>query len=107
MNTPLCARPPIDSAQLCSALALRDFTDPAQGPHAMQLLLDQVVAALAARWGCAVRVHRALPVVSARDNYDRLYYPPDGVARDARHTRWLGADVLLRTQTSAMIPPLL
>jgi phenylalanyl-tRNA synthetase alpha chain len=45
--------------------------------------------------------------VSARHNYDRLYYPPDGVARDARYTRWLGADVLLRTQTSAMLPSLL
>jgi phenylalanyl-tRNA synthetase alpha chain len=45
--------------------------------------------------------------VTARDNYDRLYYAPDGVARDARYTRWLGPGVLLRTQTSAMIPPLL
>jgi len=92
---------------LCSALSLRDLTDPGRGPHAMQVLLDQVVAALAAAWGCEVRVRRALPVVSARDNYDRLYYPPGGAARDARYTRWLGRDVLLRTQTSALIPPTL
>ncbi len=97
----------IEISQLCSALSLRDLTDPAQGPHAMQALLDEVVAALAARWGSEPRVRRALPVVSARDNYDRLYYPPDGVARDARYTRWLGRDVLLRTQTSAVIPPAL
>jgi phenylalanyl-tRNA synthetase alpha chain len=102
------ARPPsIDVAQLCSALSLRDLTDPAQGPHAMQLLLGEMVSALAAAWGCEVRVHRALPIVSVRDNYDRLYYPPDGVARDARYTRWLAGDLLLRTQTSAMIPPVL
>ncbi len=97
----------MDVAQLCDALSLRDLTDPDQGPHAMQLLLDSIVTALAARWGCETRVRRALPVVSARDNYDRLYYPPDGVARDARYTRWLGRDVLLRTQTSAVIPPAL
>lgn len=97
----------IEISQLCSALSLRDLTDPAQGPHAMQVLLDQIVVSLAARWGCETRVRRALPVVSARDNYDRLYYPPDGVARDARYTRWLGRDVLLRTQTSAVIPPAL
>ncbi len=97
----------MDAAQLCDALSLRDLTDPGQGPHAMQVLLDSIVTALAARWGCETRVRRALPVVSARDNYDRLYYPPDGVARDARYTRWLGRDVLLRTQTSAVIPPAL
>ena len=98
---------PIDTAQLCAALSLRDLTDPAQGPHAMQVLLDEIVHALAAAWSAEVRVHRALPVVSARDNYGRLYYPPDGVAREARYTRWLGRDVLLRTQTSAIVPPAL
>jgi phenylalanyl-tRNA synthetase alpha chain len=99
--------PSIDTDRLCAALSLRDLTDPAQGPHAMQLLLDQMVAALVSAWGCDVRVRRALPVVSARDNYDRLYYPPDAVARDGRYTRWLGRDVLLRTQTSALVPPAL
>jgi phenylalanyl-tRNA synthetase alpha chain len=104
----MLSRPPaIDVDSLCSALSLRDLTDPSRGLHAMQLLLDQIVSALAAAWGCQVRVRRALPVVSSRDNYDRLYYPPAGVARDARYTRWLGPDVLLRTQTSALIPPAL
>jgi phenylalanyl-tRNA synthetase alpha chain len=97
----------LDSAQLRAALSLRDLTDPTQGAHAMGRLLDDVVAALAAAWGCAVRTRRQLPVVSVRDNYDRLYYPPEGVARDARYTRWLSRDVLLRTQTSALIPPAL
>lgn len=90
--------------QLTSALAIRDLTDPASGPHAMQLVLAAITEALAARWGCAVRVHRALPIVSARDNYDRLYYPPDAVTRDRRYSRWIARDVLLRTQTSALIP---
>jgi phenylalanyl-tRNA synthetase alpha chain len=72
----------------------------------MQPMLDDLVTALAAP-GVEVRLHRALPIVTARDNYDRLYYPPDAVTRDARYTRWLGPGVLLRTQTSAMIPPLL
>jgi phenylalanyl-tRNA synthetase alpha chain len=39
-----------------------------------------------------------------RDNYDRLHYPPDGVARDARYTRYLGPGTLLRTHTTAMLP---
>ena len=38
------------------------------------------------------------------ENYDRLHYPPEGAARDARYTRYLNDAVILRTQTSAMIP---
>jgi phenylalanyl-tRNA synthetase alpha chain len=89
------------------ALALRDLTDPAQGPHAMQLLVDAAVRALADAWGCPVTVERAPPVISVADNYDALLYPPGGAARDARYTRYLTRDTLLRTQTSAMVPPLL
>jgi phenylalanyl-tRNA synthetase alpha chain len=89
------------------ALALRDLTDPARGPHAMQLVLDAAVSALASAWSCEVRTVRASPVVTVEDNYDRLGYPPDGAARDARYTRYVSADTLLRTQTSAMVPPAL
>jgi phenylalanyl-tRNA synthetase alpha chain len=89
------------------AVTLRDLTDPAQGPHAMQQLIDRITAALCARWGCGVRVHRAHPVVPVEHNYDRLHYPPDGAARDARYTRYVSETAVLRTQTSAMIPPLL
>jgi phenylalanyl-tRNA synthetase alpha chain len=89
------------------ALALRDLTDPAQGRHAMQLLLDAAVTALRDAWGCPVREERAEPIVTVADNYDRLLYPPGGASRDARYTRYVSGDRLLRTQTSAMIPPLL
>jgi phenylalanyl-tRNA synthetase alpha chain len=89
------------------ALALRDLTDPAQGPHAMQLLVAGAVKALRDAWGCPVIEERADPVVSVADNYDRLLYPPGGASRDARYTRYVARDRLLRTQTSALIPPLL
>ena len=102
------ATPPLLTTEAAGrALALRDLTDPAHGPHAMQLLLERIHRALAERWRCAVRVHRASPIVSVEDNYDRLRYPPDGAARDARYTRYLTATTVLRTHTSAMIPPLL
>jgi len=89
------------------ALGLRDLTDPAKGPHAMQLLVDAAVRALADAWSTPIVVERANPVVTVAENYDRLLYPPGGAARDARYTRYLSRDTLLRTQTSAMIPPLL
>ena len=97
----------IDLEQLRAALALRDLTDVSQGAHAMQAMCDALTAALATAWSVPVRVVRGSPVVTARDNYDRLYYPPDGVARDARYTRWIGPGVLLRSQTSAAVPPAL
>jgi phenylalanyl-tRNA synthetase alpha chain len=96
----------ISTAELVRALALRDLTDPAAGPHAMQLLLAEIEAALS-RSAVPVIVHRASPIVSIADNYDRLGYPPDGAARDARYTRYVCDSALLRTQTSALIPPLL
>lgn len=89
------------------ALSLRDLTDPAHGRHAMQQIVEACASRLTKTWGCTTRVHRASPVVSIADNYDRLRYPLEGVARDARYTRYVSASTVLRTQTSAMIPPLL
>jgi phenylalanyl-tRNA synthetase alpha chain len=89
------------------SLSVHDQTDEAQGPHAMQILLRGVVEALRKAWGCEVLVHRESPIVSVEENYDALYYPPEGASRDARYTRYLNGQTILRTQTSVMIPGLL
>lgn len=89
------------------ALALPDLTEAANGPHALQLLIQEAVSALREAWGCDVIVHRAHPVVSVADNYELLGYAPDAAARDARYTRYVSEDEVLRTHTSAMIPGLL
>jgi phenylalanyl-tRNA synthetase alpha chain len=73
----------------------------------MQQVVDACVEGLVDAWGCTKRLHRASPIVSVADNYDRLRYPPDGPARDARYTRYVCDAAVLRTQTSAMIPALL
>jgi phenylalanyl-tRNA synthetase alpha chain len=97
----------LEPGALRRALAIRDLTDPSAGPHAMQIALADLGDALARAWGAEVRVHRASPLVSVEDNYDRLHYPEGGAARDARYTRYANERTVLRTQTSAMIPPLL
>lgn len=89
---------------ILEALALADLTDAAAGPHAMQLLVHEIVSALRARWRIPIIVWRAPPITSAAENYDALGYPPGGAARDARYTRWIDGQRLLRTQTSAMVP---
>ena len=85
-------------------LSLRDLTDPAAGPHALQVAVDRVEAAVAAATGVSVHRHRPNPVVAVADNYDRLGYPPDAAARDARYSRYLTADLMLRAHTSAAMP---
>ena len=48
-------------------------------------------------WQCPVVVYRAPPVVTIAENYDDLLYPTDGASRDARYTRYVSDDALLRT----------
>jgi phenylalanyl-tRNA synthetase alpha chain len=93
--------------QVRAALSVRDLTDPNQGPHAMQSLLDEIEQAVSAWAGLPARRHRGNPVVPTADNYDRLGYPADAVARDERYSRYLRPDLMLRAHTTAMIPPLL
>ncbi|MEJ2215392.1 MAG: hypothetical protein P8099_02140 [Gemmatimonadota bacterium] len=108
-DTDTRARPPavriISKEALAQARTLRDLTDPRQGPHAMQVLLDRL-SGLAGRWGAPaqVRLRRADPVVDVADNYDRLHYAPDAITRDARYSRYVAPGRLLRTHTTAMIP---
>lgn len=90
--------------QLSHALSLRDLTDPAQGRHAVQLLLDAVVSTLQSTWGGTVRYVRNAPVVAVRDNYDRLGYDPGDVTRDRRYTRYLSPSTMLRSHMSAETP---
>ncbi|MEV6270076.1 hypothetical protein AB0L64_23125 [Kribbella sp. NPDC051936] len=94
--------------ELHSALALRDLTDPAQGPHAVQLVVDSIRTALGAAWPYTeIWTRRDHPAVSLADNYDNLGYATDAVTREARYTRYVSENDVLRSHTSAMIPPAL
>ncbi len=97
----------LEAEEVRKALAIRDLTHPAQGAHALQLLITEACRALRRAWPVEVRLHRASPIVSVRDNYDRLRYSREASARDARYTRYVCDVALLRSQTSALIPPLL
>lgn len=97
----------LDAAALEHALTLRDLTDPSAGPHAMQQLVSALGAVLTTPT-CLVREHRgASRVVDIADNYDRLRFPIETVTRDARYTRYVTPDSVLRTHTSALVPPCL
>jgi phenylalanyl-tRNA synthetase alpha chain len=93
--------------QISPALGLRDLSDPGQGAHAMQLLLEAVTGALTDRWGIPVCLIRTSPLVAVEDNYDRLGFDADAITRDARYSRYVSPTVMLRSHTTAAIPWLL
>jgi phenylalanyl-tRNA synthetase alpha chain len=93
--------------QLRLDLGVRDLSEPAEGRHAMQILTDRAVAALSRAWDCEVRWCRGPRIVPVADNYDRLGYAAEAITRDARYTRYVDAGHMLRSHSSAMIPPAL
>ncbi|NQX12237.1 hypothetical protein HQQ80_11420 [Microbacteriaceae bacterium VKM Ac-2855] len=97
--------PTLTPAELSAALTLRDLSDPAHGPHAMQLVVDEITAALAALWPRPVEIVRDGPLVAVADNYDALGFDAAAVTRDRRYSRYLSSTVMLRSHTSAAMPP--
>lgn len=97
----------LSPAEITSALQLRHLSNPADGPHTMHILLTGAIDALTSRWGCPAEVHRPGPVVAIEDNDDRLGYAPAEITRDSRYSRYLSDNVMLRSHTSAGIPPAL
>jgi phenylalanyl-tRNA synthetase alpha chain len=89
------------------ALALRDLTDPAAGPHAIQLVVAALEESLGAARHAQVRHDPGPRIVAVTDNYDRLGYRPDAVTRDRRYTRYVDDSRMLRSHTTARIPALL
>jgi phenylalanyl-tRNA synthetase alpha chain len=73
----------------------------------MQIILAAIVDALTRAWRCTVDVQRRRPVVAVEDNYDRLGYAPADIVRDARYSRYVAETVMLRSHTTAGIPPAL
>src|SRR5262245_39899582 len=97
----------ITQDQLDRALALRDLTDPAAGPHAMQLVVQALEAAVAGAYQAPVTRDSGPRVVSVADNYDGLRYASDNITRDHRYSHYVGGGRMLRSHTTARVPQLL
>jgi phenylalanyl-tRNA synthetase alpha chain len=83
------------------------LTDPNQGRHAINSLAIRLTSAIA-RWSeLPADIVRRSPVVPIADNYDRLFYEPDAIARSARYSHYIDDMRMLRTHTTAAIPSLL
>ncbi len=93
--------------QLRRDLGIRDLSAPAAGPHGIQILIDQAIERLSRAWICEVRWCRGPRIVPVADNYDRLGYAAEAITRDTRYTRYTDAGHMLRSHSSAMVPPAL
>jgi phenylalanyl-tRNA synthetase alpha chain len=94
----------LSSGEVARALALRDLTDPREGAHAMQRLVDDIITALTRGWGCDHLTYRGPRIVDVAQNYDALGYAEGAVTRDARYTRYVAPGQMLRSHTSALVP---
>jgi phenylalanyl-tRNA synthetase alpha chain len=99
--------PYLTTEQLTRDLELRDLTDPAAGAHAIQSLVRLATDALVAAWACPTRPRPGPRIVPIADNYDNLGFTADAASRDARYTRYVDAHRMLRSHSSAMVPPAL
>jgi len=97
----------LSPVQLQRDLGMRDLSEPAEGPHAIQILIDRAAEKLSRAWNCEVRWCRGPRVVPVADNYDRLGYVAEAITRATRYTRYVDAGHMLRSHSSAMIPPAL
>ncbi|RCW39675.1 phenylalanyl-tRNA synthetase alpha subunit [Halopolyspora algeriensis] len=97
----------LEPSEIAACLLVDDLTDPASGDHAMQALLTNIVEQLSNQWAIPTRTLRSRPLVSIEDNYDRLGYEPAAVTRDRRYTRYTSDTTMLRSHTSAGVPPAL
>jgi len=91
--------------RLAASLAIADLTDPKNGVHAVNLVVAKIQQALASTYShSVVEEVRADPQVSVEHNFDDLLFPADNAGRSSRYTRYVNAETVLRTHTSAAIP---
>jgi len=69
----------LSSTELANALALRDPSDPEQGPYALQQLLHDILDAVSRLSQLPAQPVRVSPIVAVEDNYDRLGFAPHAV----------------------------
>lgn len=91
------------------ALAIKDLTDPQNGVHAINLLIERIRIRLSQKegWPTPDLKRSASPISSVANDFDRLYFPIDSPSRSPVYTRYIDETRILRTHTTAMIPDLL
>ncbi len=83
------------------------MTNPANGIHAINLIVYTIAEALQASRYPEPTIWRSHPITTVANNFDKLYFHQESLSRSPRYTRYLSDGRLLRTHTTAIIPELL
>jgi phenylalanyl-tRNA synthetase alpha chain len=83
------------------------LTNPANGIHAINLIVYKIAEALQASGYPKPTIWRSSPITTVANNFDKLYFPSDSLSRSPKYTRYLSDGKLLRTHTTAIMPDLL
>jgi phenylalanyl-tRNA synthetase alpha chain len=83
------------------------LTNPANGIHAINLIVYKIAEALSKSGYPEPTIWRSSPITTVTDNFDKLYFPSDSLSRSPKYTRYLSDGRLLRTHTTAIMPELL
>ena len=89
-------------------LSVKDLTletENGQERNIIGKIYDQVINKLHEHNFPDVRVIRGDAVVEAKDNFDSLLFSPGNPGRSSTYTRYTDENHVLRTHTSALIPP--
>lgn len=91
--------------RLAASLAISDLSDPKNGLHAINIIVEKIQQALRKAFPeTSIEELRIHPEVSVEDNFDNLLFPLDNAGRSSRYTRYVTPATVLRTHTSAAIP---
>lgn len=95
----------MSSERLKTSLAIPDLTDPKNGIHAVNIVINNIKQALEKFYvGVNIEEIRSNPIVSSKENFDDLLFPVNNVGRSSRYTRYVTENTVLRTHTSSGIP---
>jgi phenylalanyl-tRNA synthetase alpha chain len=63
------------------------LTHPANGIHAINLIVYTIAEALQASGYSEPTIWRSHPITTVANNFDKLYFPPESLSRSPKYTR--------------------
>lgn len=98
----------ISSGALEGYLAIKDLTEPTNGVHAINVVIEKLIAFFQSiKSFPPVEIRRGQRIVNTVDEFDTLYIPSDSPQRLPQSSRYIDATTLLRTHTTPLIVKIL
>ncbi|SEL77193.1 hypothetical protein [Pseudomonas agarici] len=94
----------LSDTALQQSLDLPDLTEVSSPPHAVNLIVHEILGGLVLQGWPDAQIETGPRVVSTEENYGLLGYAPSEITLGSEHTRWVNEQALLRTQTTRQIP---